>query len=85
MDQIKGKTRKYWSKQYGITGRSTLLQVPEFEVTKCILHDPMHVLLEGIVKLEIQLMLETFIEKMKYFSLSYLNTAIKTLNNTEEE
>lgn len=45
----------------------------------------MHALLEGIVKLEIQLMLETFIEKMKYFSLFYLNTAIKTLNNTEEE
>lgn len=85
LDQIKGKTRKYWSKQYGITGRSTLLQVPEFEVTKCILHDPMHVLLEGIVKLEIQLMLETFIEKMKYFSLSYLNTAIKTFNYTEEK
>lgn len=85
LDQIKGKTRKYWSKQYGITRRSTLLQVPEFEVTKCILHDPMHALREGIVKLQIYLMLETFIEKMKYFSLFYLNTAIKTFNYTEKE
>lgn len=85
LDQIKGKARTYWYKQYGINGRSTLLQVPDFEVTKCILHDPMHVLLDGIVELEIQLLLETFIEKMKYCSLSYFNTAIKTFNYTEEE
>lgn len=37
-----------------MAGRSTLLQVPEFKVTKCILHDLMRVLLQGLVVLEIQ-------------------------------
>ena len=85
LSEIKGQTKIYWSKEYGVTGRSILLQAPEFEVTKCILHDPMHVLLEGIVKLEIQLLLETFIEKKKIFSLSYLNNVIKTFCYTHEE
>lgn len=84
LDEIKGETKRDWSKEYGISGRSLLLQAPEFEVTKCILHDPMHALWEGVVKLEIQLMLETFIEKKKYFSLAHLNNVIQTFCYTTE-
>ena len=36
-------TRRFWSKECGIT-RSVLASLPVFDVTKCILHDPMHVL-----------------------------------------
>ena len=49
----------FWSKQYGINGSSILLEVPGFDVTKCILQDPMHVLLEGLLKFELQCLLRS--------------------------
>lgn len=49
LDNVSKGTRKYWSKEYGVTKRSMLASIPDFEVTKCILHDPMHVLLETFV------------------------------------
>ncbi|XP_062578360.1 uncharacterized protein LOC134240278 isoform X1 [Saccostrea cucullata] len=85
LKELKGKTLQYWSKKYGISRQSELLDIPEFEVTKCILQDPMHVLLEGIVKLELQLLLTSFIEKKKYFSLRDLNGMIKNFSYTVEE
>lgn len=85
IDELRGETKAYWSKMYGITSRSVLCSVPEFDVTKCILHDPMHVLFEGIVKRELQLMLTNFIDKKKYFSLNILNTIIRNFNYDETE
>lgn len=85
IESLRGETRRYWSKYYGISSRSILCNVPEFELTKCILHDPMHVLLEGIVKMELQLMLHVFIDKKNYFSLRYLNNIIKNFNYTDDE
>jgi hypothetical protein len=57
IESLRQETRWYWSKYYGISLRSILCNEPEFELTKCILHDPMHVLLEGIVKMELQLII----------------------------
>jgi hypothetical protein len=34
LDRVSKCTRKYWSKEYGITKRSILASIPEFEVTK---------------------------------------------------
>lgn len=53
-----------------------LCETPGFDVTKCLLHDPMHLILEGVAKAELQRMLRGFIFEKKYFTLEYLNTAI---------
>lgn len=45
----------------------------------------MYVFLEGIVELEIQLLFEMFIEKMKYCLFFYFNIVIKIFNYIEEE
>jgi len=38
-----------------------LADIPGFEITKCILHGPMHVILEGIAKVELKKMLNIFV------------------------
>lgn len=76
LSELSGENKKYWSKHYGIVRRSLLLDIPEFQATQCILQDPMHILLEGIVKMELQLVLSSFIER-SYFSLAVLNSIIR--------
>lgn len=85
LEGISKMTRTFWSKEYGITRRSVLASIPDFDITKCILHDPMHVLLEGIVKVQLQLTLTYFIDKKQYFSLHYLNDRIKTFPYSKQE
>lgn len=85
LQDLTGETKSYWSKVYGITSKSCLLNLPFFDITKCILHDPMHILLEGVVKKELQLMLSDFIDRKKYFSLQYLNNVIKNFNYSEAD
>lgn len=60
--ELSGDSYKYWSKQYGINGSSVLLEVPGFAVTKCLLLDPMHILLEGLLKYEFQLLLKALMQ-----------------------
>lgn len=85
LEGISKMTRTFWSKKYGITRRSVLASIPDFDITKCILHDSMHVLLEGIVKVQLQLTLTYFIDKKQYFSLHYLNDRIKTFPYSKQE
>ena len=85
LDELNKTLRRYWSRKYGDTTRSILMQAPEFDVTDAILHDPMHVLLEGVVKLEIQLMLDEFINKSKYITLQSLNVAIRNFDYSTKE
>lgn len=85
LEELNKGGKKYWSRKYGVTYRSPLLQIPEFDVTKCILHDPMHILLEGVVKMELQLLLSEVIYKKNYFSLKDLNAAILNFNYTSSE
>lgn len=54
--------------------------MPEFDISQCIFHDPMHVLLEGIVKMELQLMLSEIIFKKNYITLKSLNSAIRNFS-----
>lgn len=60
------KDHATFSKAYGVNGK-TLYDIPYFDVTKCVLHDPRHILLEGVVKMELKhfchmkLMKETYI------------------------
>jgi hypothetical protein len=34
--------------QYGVKNRSVLLNLKDFDICKCLLHDPMHVLIQGV-------------------------------------
>ena len=76
LSEVSSETFKYWSRQYGINGRSLLLDIPGFQVTKCILQDPMHVLLEGVLKHEFQCLLRVLMKKDKGL-LRRLNTRIQ--------
>jgi hypothetical protein len=48
LENLTDEARKYWRKEWGLNGGSILLDAPHFEITKCMLHDPMHLLLEGV-------------------------------------
>ncbi|XP_065680897.1 uncharacterized protein LOC136094789 [Hydra vulgaris] len=49
--------RTKWSRNYGIVNFSILSDIPNFDVTKQLLFDPMHDLLEGVVPLHLELFL----------------------------
>lgn len=68
--------RQYWSSEYGINGSSCLLQVPGFDLICCLVHDPMHLLFEGVTMYETKLFLNYAIYEAKFFTLAYLNRCI---------
>ncbi len=57
---------------------SALSNIKDFPLSQCLVHDPMHVLTEGIVPYEMALMLYSFVY-CNYFSLDYLNAQMETL------
>ena len=65
--------RQYWSTQYGINDSSFLLDVPGFNIIMCMLHDPMHLLFEGVTMYETKLFLKYAIYEAKYFTLPQFN------------
>lgn len=69
-------TRRYWSQLYGINGNSVFMSLPGFSVTSCLIHDPMHLLFEGVSVAEMKLLLQYLIYEKKYFSVSFLNVAM---------
>jgi hypothetical protein len=75
---LSNASRKYWSKEWGVNRKSALSSIPHFKLTECLLHDPMHVLFEGIFRMELRCLINVFIKEKKYFDLNYLNYAIKT-------
>lgn len=58
--------RRYWSKEYGINSRSTLIDFPHFSITQCLIHDVMHVLFEGICPLILRHLLKHIICSKKF-------------------
>ncbi len=64
------------SKMWGMNARSVLCKIEDFPLNMCLVHDPMHILSEGIVPYESALMLHEFIFVKKYFTLTYLNNQI---------
>ena len=71
----------FHSTTYGINFNSPLNNLQYYHVTNFGLPpDPMHDLLEGYTNRITKLILNTFINKKKYFSLSTLNSAIKSCN-----
>ena len=57
------------SQKYGINYESFLLKIDFFDVCKCLLQDPMHILYEGICHDELQCFFEYFIKVKKVILL----------------
>ncbi|XP_071845762.1 uncharacterized protein [Apostichopus japonicus] len=70
--------RKEWSTRWGITRKSILLDINNFDVCNCLLHDPMHVLLEGVVPYEMALFIYYSVDLKAFFTLSWLNNQLAT-------
>ena len=63
------------SKQYGIKNKSVLLNLNEFDICQCLLHDPMHVIVEGICINELKNLL-VYLTKTKKVELRTINKRI---------
>lgn len=61
---------------WGVNGSSCLLDVSDFPLVSGIVHDPMHIFLEGIVPHDLGLMLYNFIYIEKFLTINLLNSAI---------
>ena len=71
--------KNYWSRVYGINNSSVLLNVSGFDVTNGLIHDPMHLLFEGVTHLEVVLFLRYAVYDKSYFTLAYLNSAMQAI------
>jgi len=71
--------KKYWSKVYGINKSSVLMPVSHFSVTQCFLHDPMHVLFEGVTAMEMKLLLKYLVNCRQYFTIFTLAGCLREL------
>ncbi len=67
------KRKQFWSKMYGLNERSALCAIPGFDVTQCLLQDPMHVILEGCLPYVLALFLKDVIYDRRLLTLSMLN------------
>lgn len=69
--------RKEVSASSGIKGPSVLGLVTGFSLTRDVLFDPMHILLEGIIPKEISLFMRHQIHTLRSFSRKQLNDSLK--------
>lgn len=76
MEEMSANARMYWSRNWGINSRSPLLDIGGVDLADCLVHDPMHVLSEGLLGKEVCLMLYDFVKVRKYFSLTFLNHSL---------
>lgn len=68
--------KEYYSKCFGVNWRSKLLDVPDFNVTKQLPQDLMHIFLEGILSYHMKYMLNNYIEESSC-SLNVINRDIQ--------
>lgn len=70
---------------YGINYRSPLNELDNFHVIDQVPQDIMHVLLEGVIPYELLLMLTSFVNDQKYFSVHLLNDRIASFAYSTHE
>ena len=80
-DSLSDNHKKHWSKWLGINCACPLLQLSYINLQKLLVHDPMHVLLEGVVQMNMLLLLKYAIQN-KRFSLMWLNTQLQSFRYT---
>ena len=79
LEEMPERLRPFWSRQWGINCRSTLLQLPYINLAQCTPHDPLHVLLEGLFTFATALILQVGLDD-KLFKLNWLNVELKKFN-----
>ena len=72
---LQGPLRNHHSTTYGINRESVLEKILNFSVVTGMCHDIMHDLFEGVIPLEMKLLLAHCLEK-KYFTVAELNAGI---------
>ena len=83
---LNGPLRDYDSTTYGINYRSPLNDIPGFHVANNQLpQDIMHVLFEGVLPLEVKLMLKEFITVKRFFDINFLNSRIDSFTFGKKE
>lgn len=73
---ISDSERIHFSKVYGINRPSILVDLPQFDVTRQLPQDLMHVLLEGIFPLHLEQLLQHVVEVAGLLTLDQLNSRI---------
>ena len=71
--------KQYFSKQYDINRRSLLSEIPDFDVTKQLPQDIMHIFLEGILSYELKFLLKHYFDA-GVITLGQLNTKLKNFH-----
>lgn len=72
---LSNRGKKFWSKFYGLNGKTPLMDIEDCDITKCLVQDPMHVLFECVLEVEIRIFLEYCVSK-NCFNVAYLNQQI---------
>ena len=67
----------HFSKTNGVNRLSILDKAPHFDVCRCLPHDIMHVLFEGVLVLHCRKILAHCIRDKGYFTLAFLNGQIQ--------
>jgi len=67
---------KIHSVTYGINSKSPLMQLPEFDITRCLPFDIMHTIYEGVARYHIIRLLHYIINSCQYITLLQLNHII---------
>ena len=79
LEVLSPASKKYWSKIWGINNKSPLLHISDFMLCSALVHDPMHIFMEGVIPYELSLVLfNIYVEH--YFSLNLLNNKIKSFS-----
>ena len=68
------------SKQFGVKNKSVLCEIIDFDICTSLLHDPMHVLIEGVCISELKYLLN-YATKEKRIDLSKINKRIFLLSH----
>ena len=75
----------HFSKQYGVNRRSLLAELPYFDLTICLPHDIMHVILEGVLPRHTKLLLSHYILTIKLLTIGDLNRAMTNIQYNKSE
>lgn len=78
VEEEKEKGQRYHSTTSGINGRSCLLNLIGFDVTKCLPYDIMHTVFEGFAVTHIKLLFTYLIEEKECLTLEQINLSIRS-------
>ena len=69
--------KAYYSKLFGVNGRSHLEEAPCFNACEQLPQDIMHVFMEGVISYELKYLLNFYIKEKGLFALADLNNEIQ--------